>query len=390
MRYVGYTLVGLGLVFLAALVVGTQGGVSADAERRSVDEDCHDETSFAWPCTPTPEPATPTPEPATPTPEPATPTPCPTGGGGLKSVCDKPKPKPTSTSVPPTATSIPDTPTPEPDTPTPRPRPRPTGSISASRTTIATGQTTVVRVSNVRPSSAHVSLRIPAGMKTGSSCDDTPGERARPRAIAPFSQTLFGCTNGTHRVELRAHGFSGAIASVSITVADRTPTPTPVPPTATPTPTPEPATATPTPTPTPVTPTPTATSESEEGGEEGEEEGGEEEGGEEGEEEGGEEEGGEEGGEEDEETPTPTPTTPTATPTPVPAGTISASPTVVRLGETTVITVSGITPPGLAYGLQYTHFAFDSHCGGAGGRSSTNPGPIALTLTLRASRARGT
>ena len=352
MRYVGYTLVGLGLVFLAALVVGTQGGVSADAERRSVDEDCHDETSFAWPCTPTPEPATATP--------------CPTGGGGTKSVCDNPTPRPTSTSVPPTATSIPDTATPEPDTPTPRPRPRPTGSISASRTTIATGQTTVISVSNVRPSSAQVSLRVPAGMKTGSSCDDTPSERATTKAIAPFSQTLFGCTNGTHRVELRAHGFSGAIASINITVADRTPTPTPVPPTATPTPTPEPATATPTPTPTPVTPTPTATSESEE--EEGEEG----------------EEGGEEGGEEDEETPTPTPTTPTATPTPIPAGSISVSPTSVRLGETVVVTVSGITPPGLEHGLQFTHFSFGSNCAGAGGRSPTNPPPIALTVTLRA------
>ncbi len=145
------------------------------------------------------------------------------------------------------------TPTP---TPTPSPTPEPsTASISATRTTLDVGQSTVITFDYDLQGDDTAEIVIP-DILGGSECRGGRGARS-PQQL---QGTYYGCSAGTGDVNVKlTHSPYTVLASLTFTVVQTTDTPTPTStvtpePTDTPTPTP---TATPEPTDTP-TPTPTA------------------------------------------------------------------------------------------------------------------------------------
>ena len=97
--------------------------------------------------------------------------------------------------------------------------PGPTGRLSASRTVILVGETTVVRAFDVTPRNQQVLIRERGGLVAGHHCEGDNGEEPRnsPRVIAPFSTTYIACELGSWTLELRAFGGS-VLDSVTIRV----------------------------------------------------------------------------------------------------------------------------------------------------------------------------
>ena len=111
-----------------------------------------------------------------------------------------------------------------PPTPVPPPPPPPTGRLSASRTTILVGETTVVSAFDVKPGNQQVLMVKEAGIKEGQHCEGDGGEtpRSAPRVLAPFSTVYIGCEPGVWVVKLVAFGNHRVLDSVNITVGTST------------------------------------------------------------------------------------------------------------------------------------------------------------------------
>ena len=105
-------------------------------------------------------------------------------------------------------------PTPTP-TPTPTNTPQPTATLSASRTTIAVGESTLISA-DVEPADADTTWVVGEGLSRSSSC---PTQETRSlRQFPPPQLRVWGCKAGSHEVSLKIRGATNSLATIMITV----------------------------------------------------------------------------------------------------------------------------------------------------------------------------